>query len=76
MQRAIPWYPFNEVIKNIKRQYMSKGQTDNELYEALIDLGYDFGEIDTEDFDEDGFAETAVNLGYRWDENKKEWYNK
>jgi len=55
---------------------MIKGQTDEELYEALIDLGYDFGEYDTEDFDEDGFAETAVNLGYRWNETKKEWYNK
>ena len=55
---------------------MSKGQTDNELYEALIDLGYDFGEIDTDDFDEDVFAETAVNLGYRWNETKKEWFNK
>ncbi len=55
---------------------MSKGQTDIELYEALIELGYEFGEQDTEDFDEDVFAETAVNLGYRWDENKKEWFNK
>jgi len=53
---------------------MHNGQTDNELYEALLDLGYDFGEIDTEDFDEDGFAETAVNIGYRWDETKKLWY--
>jgi len=35
---------------------MSKGQTDSELYEALFDMGYDFGEYDTEDFDEDGFA--------------------
>jgi hypothetical protein len=55
---------------------MNNGQTDNELYEALLDLGYDFGEIDTEDFDEDGFAETAVNLGYEWNETTKEWYNK
>ncbi len=43
---------------------MSKGQTDNELYEALYSMGYDFGEYDTDEFDEDGFAETAVNLGY------------
>ena len=55
---------------------MSKGQTDNELYEALFDMCYYFGEYDTEDFDEDGFAETAVNLGYRWDEATKEWFNK
>ena len=53
---------------------MIKGQTDNELYEALLDLGYDFGEIDTEDFDEDGFAETAVNLGYEWNEGQELWY--
>jgi|LauGreDrversion4_2_1035121.scaffolds.fasta_scaffold1422291_2 hypothetical protein len=51
------------------------GQTDNELYEALYDMGYDFGEFDTDDFDEDGFAETAVNLGYRWDEAEELWYN-
>jgi hypothetical protein len=55
---------------------MSKGQTDIELYEALIELGYDFGEYGTDDFDEDGFAETAVNIGYRWNETTKEWYNK
>ena len=41
-----------------------------------LELGYDFGEYDTEDFDEDGFAETAVNLGYRWNETTNEWYNK
>lgn len=52
-----------------------KGQTDFELYEALINLGYDFGEYDTEDFDENGFSETAVNLGYRWNEKKKLWFN-
>ena len=55
---------------------MSKGQTDSDLYEALLELGYDIGEYDTEDFDEDGFAETAVNLGYRWNETTNEWYNK
>jgi len=55
---------------------MNKGQTDNELYEALYSMGYDFGEFDTPDFDEDGFAETAVNLGYRWDEATQLWYNK
>ena len=55
---------------------MSKGQTDSELYEALIDMGYHFGEYDTEDFDGDGFAETAVNLGYRWNAETNEWYNK
>jgi len=41
-----------------------------------LDMGYDFGEYDTEDFDEDGFAETAVNLGYRWNEATKEWFSK
>jgi hypothetical protein len=53
---------------------MIKGQTDNELYEALYDMGYDFGEIDTEDFDEDGFTETAVNLGYEWNAEQELWY--
>jgi hypothetical protein len=55
---------------------MSKGQTDIELYEALIELGYDFGEYGTDEFDEDGFAETAVNIGYRWNALTNEWYNK
>ncbi len=54
---------------------MYTGQTDNELYEALYDMGYDFGEFDTEDFDEAGFAETAVNMGYRWNEADELWYN-
>jgi hypothetical protein len=53
-----------------------KGQTDSELYDAMVDMGFDYGEFDTEDFDESGFAEAAINLGYRWDENKKEWFNK
>jgi hypothetical protein len=55
---------------------MSKGQTDIELYEALIELGYDYGEYGTDDFDEDGFSEAAINLGYRWNALTNEWYNK
>ena len=54
----------------------SDGQTDKELYDALKDMGYNFGKYGTSKFDEDGFSETAVNLGYRWDEKKKVWHNK
>jgi len=54
----------------------SDGQTDKELYDALKDMGYNFGKYGTSKFDEDGFSEMAVNLGYRWDEKKKVWHNK
>ena len=70
------------VLKTSKTSKKSKskrkvvgGQSDEELYEALADMGYDFGEMGSEDFDEDGFSETAVNLGYRYDEKKKLWNN-
>ena len=49
------------------------GQTDDELYDALYDMGYDFGEYGTDDFDEEGFADAAMNLGYRWDDKNKVW---
>lgn len=49
------------------------GQTDDELYNALSDMGYDFGELDSDDFDENGFADAAMNLGYRWDDKNKVW---
>jgi hypothetical protein len=52
------------------------GQTDDELYDALYDMGYDFGEYGTDDFDEEGFADAAMSLGYRWDDNNKVWYNR
>lgn len=44
-----------------------KGQSDEELYNALTDMGYKFE-------DDNEFSETAVNLGYRWDEDKKMWF--
>ena len=49
------------------------GQTDDELYNALSDMGYDFGELGSDDFDEEGFSDAAVNLGYRWDNKNKVW---
>ena len=49
------------------------GQTDEELYNAMQDMGYDYGEFGTDDFDESGFSEMAINLGYRWNEDKKLW---
>jgi hypothetical protein len=58
-----------------KRKVVS-GQSDEELYEALADMGYDFGEIGSEDFDEEGFSDAAINLGYRFDKKKNLWYNK
>ncbi len=54
---------------------MKKGQTDLELYDFLVDMGYDYGEYGTDDFDEVGFSEAALNSGYRWDEEKKLWFN-
>jgi len=67
------------VLKTSKKSKSKRkvvgGQSDEELYEALADMGYDFGEMGSEDFDEDGFSETAVNLGYRYDEKKKLWNN-
>lgn len=62
-----------------KKTYKSKkknGQTDEELYNAMSDMGWDYGEYGSEDFDDDGFAEAALNLGYRWSEKTKMWYNR
>ena len=52
------------------------GQTDDELYDALYDMGYDFGEFGSDDFDEEGFADAAMSLGYRYDDKNKVWYNR
>ena len=49
------------------------GQSDEELYDALYDMGYDFGEFGSDDFDEEGFADTAIDLGYRYDDKNKVW---
>ena len=52
------------------------GQDDEELYDALYDMGYDFGEFGSDDFDEEGFADAAMSLGYRYDDKNKVWYNR
>ena len=52
------------------------GQSDEELYDALYDMGYDFGEFGSDDFDEEGFADAAMSLGYRYDDKNKVWYNR
>ena len=62
---------YKAIVKNNKFNF-GDGK---HIYE-VIELGYDFGEYGTDDFDEDGFAETAVNIGYRWNETTNEWYNK
>ena len=49
------------------------GQDDEELYNALSDMGYDFGELGSDDFDEEGFADAAMSLGYRYDDKNKVW---
>jgi hypothetical protein len=49
------------------------GQSDEELYNALSDMGYDFGKFGSKNFDEEGFADAAVNLGYRYDDENKVW---
>ena len=49
------------------------GQSDEELYDALYDMGYDFGEFGSDDFDEEGFADAAIDLGYRYDDKNKVW---
>ena len=56
-----------------KSDVSSNGQTDDELYNALSDMGYDFGELGSDDFDEEGFADAATNLGYRYDDKNKVW---
>jgi hypothetical protein len=49
------------------------GQDDEELYNALSDMGYDFGKFGSKNFDEKGFADAAMNLGYRYDDKNKVW---
>lgn len=62
--------------KKSKSKRKVGGQSDEELYEALADMGYDFGEMGSEDFDEEGFSDAAMSLGYRFDKKKNLWYNK
>lgn len=69
-----------DVLKTSKQSKSKRkvvgGQSDEELYEALADMGYNFGEIGSDDFDEDGFSDAAMSLGYRFDKKKNLWYNK
>ena len=85
---AVSGIPGNKYAKDIISKYSKSdsntnysqsvkqdidGQTDDELYDALYDMGYDFGKFGSDDFDEEGFADAATNLGYRWDDKNKVW---
>ena len=59
--------------QSVKQDTSVDGQDDEELYNALSDMGYDFGEFGSDDFDEDGFADAAMSLGYRYDDKNKVW---
>jgi len=65
--------PKSSPKKASKSTKSADGQTDDELYNALSDMGYDFGELGSDDFDEEGFADAATNLGYRYDDKNKVW---
>jgi hypothetical protein len=65
--------PTSSPKKASKSTKSADGQTDDELYSALSDMGYDFGELGSDDFDEEGFADAATNLGYRYDDKNKVW---
>ena len=36
-------------------------------------MGYDFGKFGSKNFDEEGFADAAMSLGYRYDDKNKVW---
>lgn len=65
-----------EYSQSVKQDTSVDGQSDEELYDALSDMGYDFGELGSEDFDEEGFADAATNLGYRYDDKNKVWIHR
>jgi hypothetical protein len=62
--------------QSVKQDTSVDGQSDEELYNALTDMGYEFGDYGSEDFDEEGFADAATHLGYRWNDKNKVWYNR
>jgi hypothetical protein len=64
---------YSQSVKQNNNDSDVDGQTDDELYNALSDMGYDFGELGSDDFDEEGFADAAMNLGYRYDDKNKVW---
>ena len=59
--------------QSVKQDVSVDGQDDEELYNVLSDMGYDFGEFGSDDFDEEGFADAATTLGYRYDDKNKVW---
>ena len=59
--------------QSVKQDTSVDGQDDEELYDALSDMGYDFGKFGSKNFDEEGFADAAMSLGYRYDDKNKVW---
>ena len=59
--------------QSVKQDVSVDGQDDEELYNALSDMGYDFGKFGSKNFDEEGFADAAMSLGYRYDDKNKVW---
>ena len=59
--------------QSVKQDASVDGQDDEELYNALSDMGYDFGKFGSKNFDEEGFADAAMSLGYRYDDKNKVW---
>jgi hypothetical protein len=59
--------------QSVKQDVSVDGQSDKELYNALSDMGYNFGKFGSKNFDEEGFADAATNLGYRYDDKNKVW---
>ena len=59
--------------QSVKQDASVDGQDDEELYNALSDMGYDFGKFGSKNFDEEGFADAAISLGYRYDDKNKVW---
>jgi hypothetical protein len=64
---------YSQSVKQNNNDSDVDGQTDDELYDALYDMGYDFGKFGSKNFDEEGFADAATNLGYRYDAKNKVW---
>lgn len=59
--------------QSVKQDVSVDGQDDEELYDTLYDMGYDFGKFGSKNFDEEGFADAAMSLGYRYDDKNKVW---
>lgn len=59
--------------QSVKQDTSVDGQSDEELYDALSDMGYKFGKFGSKNFDEESFADAATSLGYRYDAKNKVW---